>query len=302
MSKRTRFILALIPPLLLIPFAGVLYLSRAYAIAIITHPREQRPAIDRTPAEFDIPFEDVEVMSADGFNLVGWYIRSQNGAVVMVQHGYKGNRMDMLEEVAILHKHGYGVLVTSVRAHDLSDGELITFGYYEVQDLEAWYQFLLTQEDVDTGRVGILGNSMGASLAIQYAAGNENIRAVAVQSAFSSMDDTVSTSVEGFTGLPAFPFGPLIVFWAEVELGGDSSFINARDWIVDLSPRPILLLHGGKDPLIAQDSAEKLFEAAGEPKELWFEPEIGHAEFDTVIPEEFERRVVGFFDRYLVGD
>lgn len=282
--------------------AGVLFLSRAHAIDIITHPRNQRQTPDRTPAEFGIPYEDVRVTSEDGFELVGWFIRPQNGALVMMQHGYKGNRTGMLEEAVMLHKHGYGVLVTSIRAHDLSDGELITFGYYEVRDLEAWYQFLLIQEDVDPGKIGILGNSMGASLAIQYAAQNENIKAVVAQSAFSSLDDTVSTSVEAFTGLPAFPFGPLIVFWAELELGEDSSLISAKKWIAQLSPRPILLLQGGKDVLIAQDSVEKLFQAAGEPKELWYEPDIGHTEFDTAMPEEFERRVVSFFDRYLLGE
>lgn len=220
----------------------------------------------------------------------------------MAQHGYKGSRMGMLEEAEILYRHGYGVLVTSVRAHDMSEGELITFGYYEMQDLEAWFQYLLTRPEVDPERIGILGNSMGASMAIQYAAQNAQIKAVVAQSAFSSLDDTVSTSVEAFTGLPAFPFGPLIVFWAELELGADSSLIDAKEWIGQLSPRPVLLLHGGKDGAIDKDSADRLFQAAGEPKELWYEPELGHAEFDTTLPEEFERRVVGFFDRYLLGE
>lgn len=189
-----------------------------------------------------------------------------------------------------------------MRAHDLSDGEVITFGYYEMRDLEAWYQYLLTRQEVDPERIGILGNSMGASIAIQYAAQNEKIKAVVAHSAFSSLDDTVSTSVEAFTGLPAFPFAPLIVFWAELELGEDSSLINAKEWIARLSPRPILLLQGGKDVLIEQESAEKLFQAAGEPKELWYEPDLGHAEFDVAMPEEYERRVVRFFDRYLLED
>lgn len=302
MSKRTRFIVALIPPLIIIPLAGVLFLSRAHAIDLITSPMSERSPIDQTPNDYGLPYDDVLVTSRDGLDLVGWYVPTQNGAVVMLLHGYKGNRMGMLEEAEMLHKHGYGVLFTTVRAHDLSDGELITFGYYEMLDLEAWYQYLLSRQDVNPERIGILGNSMGASIAIQYGAQNENIKAVVAQSAFSSLDDTVSTSVKAFTGLPAFPFGPLIVFWAELELGEDSSLISAKEWIVQLSPRPILLLHGGMDVSIAQESAEKLFQTAGEPKELWFEPDLGHAEFDTAMPEEFEERIVVFFDRYLLGD
>lgn len=302
MNKRTRFILALIPPIIIIPLAGVLFLSRAHALNLITNPYNQRQIIDRTPGDFGLVYEDVSVTSQDDLKLVGWYLPSRNGAAVMLLHGYKGNRMGMLEEAEMLHRNGYGVLLTSVRAHDLSEGDVITFGYYEMRDIEAWYQYLITREDVDPERIGILGNSMGASMAIQYAAQNENISAVVAHSAFSSLDDTVSTSVEVFTGLPAFPFGPLIVFWAERELGEDSSVISAKEWIPEISPRPVLLLHGGKDTSISPESAETLFQAAGEPKELWYEPEVGHTEFDTALPEEFEMRVVGFFDRYLLGE
>lgn len=302
MSKRLRFILALIPPIVLIIFIGMMYLSRAHAINIITHPISQRGAIDITPVEYGLPYEDVVVTTEDGLDLVGWFVPSQNGAVVMLQHGYKGNRIGMLEEAEMLYRYDYGALLMTVRAHDLSDGEIITFGYYEMLDLEAWYQFLLSRQEVDPEKIGILGNSMGGSIAIQYAAQNEKIKAVVAQSAFSSLDDTVATSVEAFTGLPAFPFGPMIVFWAELELGEDSSLINAKEWIAKISPRPVLLLHGGQDLVIDRESAEKLFQAAGEPKELWYEPEVGHTEFDIAMPEEFERRVVSFFDRYLLED
>ncbi len=301
-NHRKKFFAALIPPLILIPLAGVLFLSRAHAIDLITNPMSERGPIDQTPNDYGLPYEDVLVTTRDGLNLVGWYVPTQNGAVVMVLHGYKGNRIGMLEEAEMLHRHGYGILFTTLRAHDLSDGEVITFGYYEMRDLEAWYQYLLTRQEADPERIGILGNSMGASIAIQYAAQNKKIKAVVAHSTFSSLDDTVSTSVKAFTGLPAFPFAPLIVFWAELELGEDSSLISAKDWIAQLSPRPILLLHGGKDISIAQESAEMLFEAAGEPKELWYEPEIGHAEFDTAMPEKFEARIASFFDRYLLGD
>jgi fermentation-respiration switch protein FrsA (DUF1100 family) len=220
----------------------------------------------------------------------------------MAQHGYKGNRTGLLEEAAMLNEHGYGVLLTTVRAHDLSEGELISFGYYEMQDMEAWYQYLLTRSEVDPEKIGILGNSMGGSMAIQYAVQNEKIQATVAHSAFSSLDDTVATSIEFFTGLPAFPFAPAIVFWAEQEVGFNSSEVSAKTWIRRLSPRPVLLLQGGADTVISADSGQLLYDAAGDPRELWFEPELGHVAFDTELPEQFEARVVGFFDRYLLGE
>ena len=202
----------------------------------------------------------------------------------------------------MLNERGYGVLLTSVRAHDLSEGEVISFGMNEMQDLDTWYQYLLTRDEVDPARIGMLGNSMGGSMVIQYAAQNENIQATVAQSAFSSLDDTVATSIEFFTGLPAFPFAPAIVFWAEQEVGFDSSEVSAKTWISELSPRPVLLLQGGADTVISAESGQLLYDAAGEPKELWYEPELGHTAFDTELPGEFEERVAGFFDQYLLGE
>ena len=287
---------------LVILFAGLMVVGRSLAHDFVTSPIAERLAIDETPADFGMAYEDVSVTTPDGLKLVGWYVPSENGAVIMAQHGFKSNRTGLLEEAAMLNKHGYGVLLTTVRAHDLSEGEVISFGANEMQDLEAWYQSLLGREEVDPDRIGILGNSMGGSLAIQYSALNKNIGATVAHSAFSSIDDTVSTSIEFFTGLPAFPFAPVIVFWAEQEVGFNSSEVSAKSWISQLSPRPVLLLQGGADTAISPESGQLLYDAAREPKELWFEPELGHTAFDTELPREFEARVVGFFDRYLLGD
>jgi fermentation-respiration switch protein FrsA (DUF1100 family) len=285
--------------LLIVTFGTSLFLSRAQAIDLITHPRAARGSLEESPGDYGLPFEEVTVTTTDGFRLVGWMIPSQNGAAVMAQHGYKGNRTGLLEEAVMLHRNGYGVLLTTIRAHDESEGELISFGALEMQDLEAWYQYLVTRSDVDPARIGILGNSLGGSLVIQYAAQNEAIRGVVAHSAFSSIDDTVTTSIEYFTNLPSFPFAPFIVFWAEQEVGFDSAVISAKNWIGEISPRPVLILHGGQDILISKESGQLLYEAAGAPKELWYEPDLGHVSFDTELPEEFENRVVGFFDEVL---
>lgn len=103
-----------------------------------------------------------------------------------------------------------------------------------------------------------------------------------------------------FTDLPAFPFAPLIVYWAERETGFKSEDIDAMRWIAQISPRPVFLMQGGADVVISADSGQRLYDAAGEPKELWFEPELGHVDFDSEMAGEFERRVVEFFDRYLL--
>jgi hypothetical protein len=147
--------------------------------------------------------------------------------------------------------------------------------------------------------MGLFGVSMGGTLAIQHAAENPGVRALVADCAFSSIRDTVETSVKFFTGLPPFPFAPLILFWMEREIGADADTIDAKVWIGRISPRPIFLLQGGADVVISADSGARLLAAAGDPKELWFDPELGHAQFLDKRPAEFERRVLEFYGRYL---
>ena len=279
--------------------AGLALKARAEAHRLITNPAESRRLPGQTPGDFGLRFEDAGVVTSDGLSLVGWYVPSSNGATVIALHGYKADRGEMLNEAQMLARHGYGVLLPAIRAHDLSDGTLITFGHHEMKDLTAWLAWLRGRKDVEAGRIGFLGNSMGGTLGIRFASEQPGVAALVAHSAFSSLDDTIETSVRFFTGLPPFPFAPLITFFAEREAGFRASEIDAKIWIARISPRPVLLLQGGRDVVISKSSGDRLYAAARDPKELWFEPKVGHAAFDGAMPDEFERRVVAFFDKHL---
>jgi uncharacterized protein len=302
MKRVIKIVLSLLVTILLGAFAGVLWQTRAEARSLLNAPMETRNLPSESPEDYNLPFEGIVIANPEGMELHGWFIPSENGAVIMMQHGYKSTRRELLNEAEMMHRHGYGVLLTTVRAHDYSDGELITLGINEMADLEAWYQYLLTRKDIDHEKIGILGNSYGGMLAIQFAAQNENIKAVVANCAFSSMSDTVTTSVKYFTGLPPFPFVPLIVFWAEMVTGIKMEEIDTTKWIPLISPRPVFLMQGGMDTVISPTSGQILYDAAGEPKELWFDPELAHVKFDAERAEEYEARVVAFFDQYLLGE
>lgn len=302
MNRAIKIFFSVFAILLIAVTVGLFVQTRREAYNLLHAPVADRNLPDETPADYGLEFEDVTVTNSDGMKLAGWFIPSENGAVIIMQHGYKSTRGELLNEAEMMNRHGYGVLITSIRAHDYSEGELITLGYYETDDMEAWYQYLLTRTDFDHEKIGILGNSYGGMLSIQYAALNKNIKAVVTNCAFSSMPDTVATSVTHFTGLPEFPFVPLIVFWAETDTGVKMEEVDATKWIPQISPRPIFLMQGGKDTVISPESGQRLYNAASEPKELWYDAELGHVEFDRERAEEYEARVSAFFDQYLLAE
>ncbi len=302
MKKRLKIALMVVAAILVMGVVVLFLAMRPYGIKAVTYPMEKREQAKELPSDYGMPYEEVTVTTADGLKLVGWFIPSENGATVIAQHGYHGNRGNMLYDAEMLHRHGYGVLISTFRAHDKSEGEIITFGKLEMQDMEAWHQYLLSRGDVDPARIGILGESLGGLVAIHYAAENPNIRALVVHSALASMKDTLAKAVTHTTGLPAFPFAPMIQFWAEQKADIRAREIDSTKWIGQISPRPVFIMMGGADPDISIDSGQKLYDAAGEPKELWFEPTAKHHGLPEVAPEGYEQRVVGFFDQYLLGE
>ncbi len=259
------------------------------------HPHRQLPV--ETPADRGLVYEDVLFAASDGLSLRGWYLPSENGAAIIVGHGIGAQRA--LGPAEVLARHGYGVLTFDWRAHGESDGDLCTFGYYEVRDVEGALTWLQAQPDVDPGRIGMLGESMGAVTAMRATAQMPDIQAVVADSPYPSLDEAMHNIWRG-TGLPTFPFVPLQIVMGEWQTGLSLTDMHPLDDVAAISPRPILILAGGLDPIIGPDAGQRYYAAAGEPKELWFDPDVGHVGFLKAYPDEYERRVVGFFDAALL--
>jgi fermentation-respiration switch protein FrsA (DUF1100 family) len=258
------------------------------------HPPRRLPA--ETPASRGLDYRDVAFRATDGLTLRGWYLPSQNGAAIIVGHGIGGNRV--LEPAEMLARHGYGVLTFDWRAHGESDGDLCTFGYHEVRDVAGALAWLQEQPGLDPQRIGMLGESMGAVTAIRAMSHLSDLQAVVAQSPYVDLRES-ARNIWRDSGLPAFPFVPLQIALGEWRTGLDLDDMQPLADIAAISPRPIFILAGGQDPITGPDAGQRYYDAAGEPKELWFEPDLGHLAFSQVYPDEYERRVVGFFDAAL---
>lgn len=309
MSRRIKIYLIAVLVLALVIFVGINILAYTTAKDILFHPMQER--IDdgdwppeKTPADYGLSFEEVTTTSPDGLKLTGWYLPGTNGATVMIQHGSPGGRQDGVYEAAFLNQAGYNVLLGSFRAHDDCDGDLITFGFYEIQDVDAWYNYLLSRDDVDPEKFGIFGESMGGGTGILYAAEHPVFKAVATGSAFGLTRQVVILFMNYETDLPPWLINILsgyIIFWAEQIGDMDSQSLNTQAVVADISPVPVLIIHGGKDDKIGPDIGRELYEAAAEPKELLWIEDAGHVNFEEYQPEVYREALIEFFDENLLG-
>lgn len=136
-----------------------------------------------TPADRALAYRDVHFRTPDGVRLAGWYIRSHNGAAVVLRHGSGSTRSAVLGHASVLAKGGYGVLLADARGHGESAGPGMDIGWYGDQDIAGAVSFLTRQPDVDPARIGVVGLSMGGEEAIGAAAGDRRIRAVVAEGA-----------------------------------------------------------------------------------------------------------------------
>lgn len=233
--------------------------------------------------------QDVTYLSHDGLTLKAWYLPPQNGVVIILLPGLGGAREGMLREGAILAQHGYGLLMSELRSCAHPKGQT-TLGYLEARDLIEAVTWARGQPGV--AHLGVLGYSLGGITSILGAAQEERIEAVIAEGGFYDLIADVTDEGGDPSWYQSLTYR-LVLFFFQRETGiapGDVSPISVIDRI---SPRPLLLIYGERET--ATHPQEQLARA-GEPKELWIVPNCGHGGYLDVAPEEWERRVVEFFE------
>ena len=243
--------------------------------------------------------EPVEFRSADGTRLAGWLATGERDEAVVLLHGYRCDRREVLPHADMLYDAGFTVLLFDFRNRGESGGEFVSLGYYEREDALAAIGYLKSTPGLSGSKIGLLGLSQGGATAILAAADSDDVLAVAAEASFRSVDSAVAQSFSHFVGLPAFPFAPITVWLAERRTGIGTGEIVPERIVAELSPTPLLVMHGLDDETISLADSEAIFAAAGEPKELWLIPDAEHSEGVTAAPDEYRRRIVAFFDDNL---
>ncbi len=243
--------------------------------------------------------EPVTLTSRTGVRIAGRFFPGASRATIVLSHGYGGGQDEMLPYASFLHRAGYTVFTYDMRNRGGSGGDAITLGALEQEDLLSVVDYLAARPDVDPERLGAFGGSLGGSTSILVAARDQRIKAVVADGPFADVASVVDTGFTAYIGLPAFPFSPVTVRIAEWRTGQRVADVRPVAVVGRISPRPLLLIHGLEDVALPPVNSERLYAAAGEPKELWLVPGTGHSGARGVDRAEYERRVIAFFRRSL---
>jgi len=262
------------------------YMTRRFGLAEV-----------HSPAEFGLAFEEVTFPASDGLKLRGWWIpASGSDRAVIIMHGHGGSMDWDVHRAPALHAAGLNVLLFDLRAHGRSEGRMVTFGYLDRWDVLAAVELLRAR---GMRRIGTLGFSYGAVASMLAAPLCPDIAAVVSDGGPARMRPAMAAwGVE--RGAPRWlsaALAWLTVVMTSLRLRANLFRYEPVRWVGRISPRPILFIHGGQDQYLPD--FEDLYAAAGPPKEVWRVPEAGHTKVSEVLPEEYRRRVIAFFDQYL---
>jgi hypothetical protein len=237
-------------------------------------------------------YETVHLTTSDGLALDAWYRPSRNGAAVLMMSGGGGDIRGTISHAKMLVRHGYGVLLFSGRGTGNSEGTVNSYGWGREKDAAAALDYLATRDDVQPGRVGALGLSTGADMAIDVAGRRDDLNAVVAD----------GTAAIGYEDVKRYNKNPVtrldgwVLFKAiEIIQGRSGPKASLADQIAR-SRAPSLLIAAGE---IEKSWGELYDHAGGDRSQLWYLPDASHTAALRQYPREYERRVIGFFDDHL---
>lgn len=248
---------------------------------------------------------DVAIAAQDGAKLRAWSVRpsQRNGNAVILLHGFGDNRAGMTGYAELLLNHGFSVLMPDARGHGESEGNLVTFGLLESDDIRRWLDWL--EQNEHPACIYGFGGSMGAAQLLQSLRGETRFCAVVVESPFASFReigyDRVGQRFNTGPWLGRTVLRPIVEFaflYARLKYKLDFEKVSPEETVAH-SKVPVLLIHGIVDSnipvrhsrLIVQENAERV-----PPVVLWEVPDADHMGARGAAAEEFEAKVVGWFD------
>ncbi len=210
-------------------------------------------------------------------------------------HSIRSNRRGMARRAPFLHKAGYSVLLFDFQAHGESEGETITFGDLEKEDVKAAIQFASQRHA--SSSIGIMGFSLGGVAAVLHGPAL-NVDVLILEAVNSILEHAVINRLRQRVG----PLAPLLahplLFQLQLQYGIDLEALRPIDSIGSLNA-PVFVIGGTHDQHTLQSETKNLFSAARPPKELWLVKGAYHQDFYRYAPTEYETRVLAFLNTYM---
>ena len=253
--------------------------------AVMAYRPKVLPA-DDPASQLGFRYDAVTLRASDGVELAGWWLPCQSGAsdrTVVVCHGLGAGKSNQLVLAGAFAFDGYNALIFDFRAHGGSGGQVSSFGDLERRDVRAAVDWATANRPDAAAHVFGAGVSMGAAALVAEAGDDPRVEAVALFSTFDTLPDLAGVVAGQMFVRPVDRWmAALVLPVASMHAGADLSAFAPAESIARLWPRPVLVIHGGRDRVIPFRLGRRLYDAASFPREsLW----LPGADHDSTITD-----------------
>lgn len=216
--------------------------------------------------------------------------------LAIICHGYTCGKYSSMIYADMFLKRGITVLTYDHRNHGLSGKAHTTMGYYEKFDLQTVLDWCYSEYGPNLAVV-THGESMGGATVLSHHAIDGRVRCTIADCSYSSLEELIRHQLKKYYHIPVFPFMALAKWMIWLRAGFRLEDVVPLEGAVQ-SHAPILFIHGLEDDYVPYSMSQAMYDARNDKKEIYLAPNAKHAQSCQKNPEEYEKVVNQFLDKY----
>ena len=214
---------------------------------------------------------------------------------VIYLHGNSSSKIEGKKMAYYLFSKGIDLFVFDFPGSGKSEGEYISLGYHEKEDVRIIIDFVEKLPGV--GKIGLWGRSMGAATALLYSHTDKRVLVQCVDSPFADFREVAIHLCKKEINIPEFIINSVLFFIKKtIKKKNDMNIDELRpiDY-AEISKTPTFFIHAMKDELIPYDHTIRIYEKYGGIKSI----NIVEGEHNTPRQKHLINKIINFFDKYL---
>lgn len=208
--------------------------------------------------------EKLSIDSIYGYKLNAIFFPNKNvDKVVILSHGVTSNLWNMLKYGFAYIPKGFSILAYDHRYHGLSEGESVSYGYYEKYDLKACVDWLRNRYGKDI-KIGLHGESMGSAIIIEYLGLYDDVAFCVDTCGYTDFREEAKFILREDFNIKLDIIQNYIIIFAsiinKIKYGWSFKQVSPIKSIEN-TKTPLLLIHGREDTVVPFDMCKKIFDA-----------------------------------------
>ena len=294
MAKKFKKRYTVLVVILVIFIAGTAFITHnVLPYAVISR---QKRTVTTPPSQYDLKVEAASFQLTDSTQLKGYYTYPKDSipkGIIIFLHGIGGAKEHFYELSKTLNEKNIATVVYDARAHGKSDGQYITYGYYEKYDVQVIVDSI--KQKHPELPIGIWGNSMGGAVAIQALAVEPRIDFGIIESTFTDLEQIVYDYQKRYT----LGIGLRFISDYSLKRAGEIAQFDPSQVMpieaVQHIEQPMFIAHGTADPNIKFEYGQQLFEKLKSKNKTFYPVEgANHYNLFQVGKAPYEQAIWGF--------